>query len=175
VLATVFSVCGDILTVCFVTRFLILAIIPAALAYYHIMGVYLQASREIKRLQSVSQSPILTLMSASVDGIYVIRAFGSANTQRFCVKNSRLIDKNSNFTYVANAASAWFVLRIQLLGSLILAVICAIALFMGRAYLSPGTHSLTYSSTHSPTHSLTYSSTHSPTHSSTHSPTHSLT
>ena len=139
VFATLFSVMGDILTVCGVTRgFLLLPLLPTAYVYRRIMNIYLHASREIKRLQSISQSPILTMMSESIDGMCVIRSFGEDAVERLVQKNERLIDNNSNMIYIATGSNAWFVLRIQFIGTTILFLICAITLFLGRSYLSAG-------------------------------------
>lgn len=108
IFANVFSVGGDLITVMVITKYLIIFIIPVAFVYYWVMCIYLRASREIQRMQSTSQSPVLTFMSESSNGVSIIRAHGDTTTDRFIRKNEKLIDANSTMTYLAAAVSSWY-------------------------------------------------------------------
>lgn len=126
--ATVFSVGGDLLGAIIISRgILFLAIIPISFFYIRIAKQYLTASREIQRIAAVSQSPVLTYMSECAEGVYTIRAFGLEAIERCVIKNEELIDENSKMGYLAAAASAWFVFRIQLVSIMILLFITTIA------------------------------------------------
>jgi ATP-binding cassette, subfamily C (CFTR/MRP), member 1 len=120
IFATLFSFCGDLLTVMAITRYLIIVIIPIAYVYLKVTAFYLKASREVQRLQSVSQSPVLTFMSECSEGVYIIRAFGLRCIHDMITKNERLIDENSKIAFLASVSSTWFVLRIQVIGVFIL-------------------------------------------------------
>ena len=135
IFATFFSVGGDLLTVMVVTRYFIFAAFPILLAYRLVMNTYLRASREIQRLQSTSQSPVLTFMSELTHGVQIIRAFGKDTIARVIIRNEALLDLNSVQQFMGSATSAWFVLRIQIVGALILLCISFLAF---ASHLPPG-------------------------------------
>jgi ABC-type multidrug transport system fused ATPase/permease subunit len=137
IFATGFSVAGDLIAVMGITRYLILVMIPIGYVYLALTETYLKASREIQRLQSMSQSPLITLIAEVSDGIMVIRAFGAESVQRLIIRNQSLIDANSAMAHLAMASSCWFTLRIQLIGTLILAFIVILA-FLSRSFVSAG-------------------------------------
>lgn len=53
---------------------------------------YLATSRELKRLDAVSRSPIFAWFSESLNGLSTIRAFGQQNL--FIQNNERRVDRN---------------------------------------------------------------------------------
>ena len=55
---------------------LIPLLLPLLWYNYHVAGKYINVSREIKRLESISKSPVFVLFSESLAGISVLRAFG---------------------------------------------------------------------------------------------------
>jgi ABC-type multidrug transport system fused ATPase/permease subunit len=63
--------------------YLIVAVL-SALAYYKLIGLYMNSSREIKRLEANSRAPLLGHISETISGTYVIRAF--AKTEHFIEK-----------------------------------------------------------------------------------------
>lgn len=60
--------------------YLIVAAISCA-AYYKIISLYMNSSRELKRLEANSRAPLIGHISESINGTYVIRAFNK--TQNF--------------------------------------------------------------------------------------------
>lgn len=127
------------LAVMVITRYLVFAIVPIGWVYVRLMLVYVKASRELQRLTSISQSPVLTFMSECSNGAYIVRAFGRQNLIRFERRNDFLIDRNSQMAYTSNAGSSWFVLRIQLIGAVILLFVAVLA-FVGErcSFISAG-------------------------------------
>lgn len=67
-------------------------IIPLALLYIYIQRYYLRTSRELKRLDSVSRSPIYAHFQESLGGISTIRAYQQAD--RFEHENEERVDAN---------------------------------------------------------------------------------
>jgi ABC-type multidrug transport system fused ATPase/permease subunit len=67
-------------------------IIPLALVYYWIQRYYLRTSRELKRLDSVSRSPIYAHFQESLGGITTIRAYRQED--RFALENEWRVDAN---------------------------------------------------------------------------------
>lgn len=82
-------------------------------AYY-----YLSTSRQLKRLDSISRSPIYSSFSESLSGASTIRAFSSQ--QDFTFKNYEKIDRNHGAFFYLSAVSQWFALRVKCLSALVI-------------------------------------------------------
>ncbi|GAN05680.1 ABC bile acid transporter, the ATP-binding cassette [Mucor ambiguus] len=96
---------------------LIVPMILVALTNIYFGLRFVAASRELKRMDSVSRSPLFTHFSESIVGVATIRAFGM--TQHFMLDMLRKIDNNSRPMYYAYSVSRWVSVRIALMGSLI--------------------------------------------------------
>lgn len=72
-------------------RFITL-VIPLGFLYLYIQRYYLRASRELKRLDSVSRSPIYAHFQESLGGISTIRAYQQQS--RFIDENEWRVDAN---------------------------------------------------------------------------------
>ena len=67
-------------------------IVPLGFLYMYIQRYYLRISRELKRLDSVSRSPIYEHFQESLGGISTIRAY--RHSERFERENEGRIDAN---------------------------------------------------------------------------------
>jgi ABC-type multidrug transport system fused ATPase/permease subunit len=155
IFATGFNLAGDLITVLVITRYLGLGMIPISIAYMHITGRYLSASREAQRMTSISQSPVLSFLSESAHGCTLIRAFGKDTVHFFENRHAKLVDRYGAMALLANAVSSWFILRTQLLGSAILLGIAVLVIIGSKGgYITPGLTGLCLSSGLSITGSL---------------------
>lgn len=109
VLSTGFSSAGSLITILVITRYLGLIVLPIAYIYFRLMQTYLMVGREVQRLQSVSKSPFLSLMSESVDGLAQLRSFGMDAVRRCINRNELLVDEFCRATYAMTAGNAWCV------------------------------------------------------------------
>ncbi|EFA83154.1 ABC transporter C family protein [Heterostelium album PN500] len=100
-----------------VSPFVILAMIPIAALFYYIQRYYLNSSRELTRLESISRSPIYSHFGETLSGVSTIRAFGE--TTRFVEENERLLDENQKCYYINTSANRWLALRLEFLGACI--------------------------------------------------------
>jgi ATP-binding cassette subfamily C (CFTR/MRP) protein 1 len=73
--------------------------------------------RELKRLDSVSRSPIYALLGESVDGVAVIRAF-AAQKSLLC-RLTDMLDIQQHAYFLTCAAQSWLAVRLELIGTLI--------------------------------------------------------
>ena len=64
---------------------------------------YVTTSRQLKRLESVTRSPIYSHFSETLTGISCIRAF--RQTQRFIDLNNDKVDVNNRCLYPSNLAN----------------------------------------------------------------------
>ena len=66
---------GAILVVCGAVPYIFLSLIPIVYYFLSLRSYYLKTSREVKRLESLSRSPIFSHLTESLDGMVTIRAF----------------------------------------------------------------------------------------------------
>ncbi|OQV14983.1 Multidrug resistance-associated protein 1 [Hypsibius exemplaris] len=92
-------------------------VVPVGLFYYFIQRFFISTSRQLKRLESVSRSPIFSHFQESVAGTGVILAM--KETERFKLTNEQLIDKNNSSLYLNLVAGRWISVRLELLGAFI--------------------------------------------------------
>jgi ABC-type multidrug transport system fused ATPase/permease subunit len=67
-------------------------ITPLAIFYIYMQRYYLKTKRELKRLDSISRSPIYAHFQESMGGITTIRAY--CQQERFTLENESRVDAN---------------------------------------------------------------------------------
>ncbi|KKY22663.1 putative abc metal ion transporter [Phaeomoniella chlamydospora] len=97
--------------------FLIL-IIPLAFIYLAYQKYYLRTSRELKRLDSVSRSPVYAHFQESLGGLSTIRAYRQQH--RFVLENEWRMDANLRAYFPSINANRWLAVRLEFLGSVII-------------------------------------------------------
>lgn len=85
--------------------------------YWAIGSFYLTSSRELKRLDSISKSPIFQHFGETLNGISTIRAYGLAD--RFIVENLTKVDNNNIPFFYMWVANRWLSFRIDFAGALV--------------------------------------------------------
>lgn len=111
---------------CLTTLMLITAITPGFLIFaffisgvYYIVGIlYISVSREFKRYDSITKSPIHQHFSESLSGIATIRAYGVES--RFMKQNLNRIDTNNKPFFYIWVANRWLCFRTEVIGALVM-------------------------------------------------------
>ncbi|KAI1501258.1 P-loop containing nucleoside triphosphate hydrolase protein [Biscogniauxia marginata] len=93
-------------------------IIPLSAVYYWVQRYYLRTSRELKRLDSVSRSPIYAHFQESLGGISTIRAY--RQQERFELENEWRVDSNLRAYFPSISANRWLAIRLEFLGAIII-------------------------------------------------------
>ncbi|KAF4123187.1 ABC-type bacteriocin/lantibiotic exporter [Geosmithia morbida] len=93
-------------------------IVPLVGAYYWIQRYYLRTSRELKRLDSVSRSPIYAHFQESLGGVSTIRAY--RQQQRFELENEWRVDANLRAYFPSVSANRWLAMRLEIIGALVI-------------------------------------------------------
>ena len=93
-------------------------IIPLAAIYLYIQRYYLRTSRELKRLDSISRSPIYAHFQESLGGITTIRAYRQQG--RFALENEWRVDANLRAYFPSIHANRWLAVRLEFIGSFII-------------------------------------------------------
>lgn len=117
------------------TPIILVAIFPISIIYYIIQRIYISSSRQLKRIDSTTRSPIYNHFSETVNGSTSIRAYGV--TDRFIEESNRRIDANHICYYPSFTAARWLAIRLEFLGYCIV-FLAAIFAVVSRRTLSPG-------------------------------------
>ena len=109
-----------LVVISFATPVFMALIIPLSLMYYWIQRYYLRTSRELKRLDSVSRSPIYAHFQESLGGLSTIRAYRQQD--RFELENEWRVDANLKAYFASISANRWLAVRLEFI-----AAICILA------------------------------------------------
>ncbi|CAJ0826330.1 1757_t:CDS:10, partial [Entrophospora sp. SA101] len=115
---TIFYVLATILVIAFSTPLFIIVIVPMIFVYRYIQVYYLSTSRELKRLDSVTRSPIYAHFQETLGGVTTIRAY--QQTDRFIEENENRLDENQKAYFPSISCNRWLAVRLEFLGSLII-------------------------------------------------------
>jgi ABC-type multidrug transport system fused ATPase/permease subunit len=121
------AVCFSIIIIIEGSFLLFLLSIPPLLVFYlRIMIYYLATSRELKRLDAVSKSPIFAWFSESLAGVSTIRSF---NQQSIFIKaNERHNDRNQICYLPSISVNRWLAVRLEIVGAVIILVVAVLAM-----------------------------------------------
>ncbi|KAI1280800.1 Multidrug resistance-associated protein 1 [Halotydeus destructor] len=147
------QVCVVIFMIGYATPYFLLLIVPAAVMYYHIQKFYLPTSRQLKRLESITQSPIYSHFSETLSGVSTIRAY-KAN-QRFIAESDKKVDCNQMCVHPRLMASRWLSIRLDFLGNCLILCAAMFAVF-SRDSIDAGTAGLSVTYALSVTPSLNW-------------------
>ncbi|KAJ3711222.1 P-loop containing nucleoside triphosphate hydrolase protein [Lentinula raphanica] len=103
----------------------LLAVIPLGWFYLTVMKYYLATSRELKRLDAVSRSPIFAWFSESLSGLSTIRAFNQQSI--FIANNQRRVDRNQICYLSSISVNRWLSIRLEFVGAMIIWIVATLA------------------------------------------------
>lgn len=86
--------------------------------YYQYQKFFMVQSRELKRLTSVSYSPIMSLMSETLGGRSVIAAYDQNNM--FIHYNQERVQNNIDCVFTYRSTNRWLSIRLQAIGAFII-------------------------------------------------------
>ncbi|XP_075974894.1 multidrug-Resistance like Protein 1 isoform X3 [Anticarsia gemmatalis] len=131
----VFEVLGTLFVISLSTPIFLAVILPIGIIYYVIQRFYVATSRQLKRLESVSRSPIYSHFGESITGATTIRAYGVS--ERFIEESERGVDHNQSCYYPSCIANRWLAVRLEMIGNLII-FFSAMFAVLSRDTISPG-------------------------------------
>lgn len=89
----------------------IFVVIPVFFIYRQVQKYYLATSRELKRLDATTRSPIFASFSETLNGISTIR--GYAQQDRFVAVNEGRLDRNQECYYPSVSCNRWLAVRLE--------------------------------------------------------------
>ncbi|XP_043408329.1 ATP-binding cassette sub-family C member 2 isoform X2 [Chelonia mydas] len=111
------GIISTLLMICLATPYFALIIIPLGIFYFFLLRIYVSTSRQLRRLDSVTRSPIYSHFSETVSGLSVIRAYG--HQPRFLQHNDRIMDINQKSVYSWIVSNRWLAIRQEFVGNLV--------------------------------------------------------
>ncbi|CAL5029968.1 unnamed protein product [Urochloa decumbens] len=102
----------------FVSTMSLWAIMPLLILFYAAYLYYQTTSREVKRLDSITRSPVYAQFSEALNGLSTIRAYKAYD--RMANINGRSMDNNIRFTLVNMSSNRWLAIRLETLGGIMI-------------------------------------------------------
>ena len=91
------------------------------------MNFYRNVSREAKRIESTSTSPVFAHFSETLGGLSTIRAYNYSD--RFAKHNAGLVDLNISAQYLMKTIERWLATRLEMLSDFIYLVAASLAFY----------------------------------------------
>ncbi|KFH67840.1 hypothetical protein MVEG_06571 [Podila verticillata NRRL 6337] len=117
---------GALFLIAYSTPIFLIAVPFLGIVFYVIQDYFIKCSASLKRMYSVSKSPLYQHFSESLAGVSTIRVMRGLQAQ-FLAKNQSRADTVANRNYVYNLANRWLAVRIELLSSLIVFLTAALS------------------------------------------------
>ncbi|KAG9327767.1 hypothetical protein KVV02_000213 [Mortierella alpina] len=147
------SVLGTIVVIGTTTPVFLAIVPPLVITYLLVQSFYIRSSRALKRIDSVSKSPIYQHFSETLAGVTTIRALDA--NERFIADNAVKADIAANAYFSWIVTNRWLQIRLEGLGAV---VVLAAALFavLSRNSLSSANVGLALSYALSVTQDITW-------------------
>ncbi|EPQ52340.1 multidrug resistance-associated ABC transporter [Gloeophyllum trabeum ATCC 11539] len=123
----------------------LVSVIILGLVYYSVAKVYSQTSRDMRRLDSVTRSPLYSIYGETISGVAIIRAFGASS--KFLRDMLRCVDTNTTPYYWMSGVNRWLLARYNLLSSAVVGITALVAILTPRIDASLAGFMLAFAST----------------------------
>ncbi|XP_053672165.1 multidrug resistance-associated protein 1 [Anopheles nili] len=133
--ACFFGVVATLVVICISTPIFAAVIVPIGILYYGVQRFYVATSRQLKRLESVSRSPIYSHFGETIQGVQTIRAYSVQD--RFITESDERVDANQLCYCPSIIANRWLAVRLEMVGNLII-LFAALFAVLGRETMNAG-------------------------------------
>ncbi|KAK7499875.1 hypothetical protein BaRGS_00008966 [Batillaria attramentaria] len=93
-------------------------VVPILLLYHFIQGFYIPTSRQLKRIESVTRSPIYVHFSETISGGPTIRAYRAS--LRFIEESKSRVDRNQSFYFASLGANRWLGMNLEIIANIVI-------------------------------------------------------
>ncbi|XP_035459714.1 ATP-binding cassette sub-family C member 4 isoform X3 [Scophthalmus maximus] len=129
------QVTGVVAVAAVIMPWIIIPIVPLLVVFLFLRCYFLQTSRDIKRLESTTRSPVFSHLSSSLQGLSTIRAFKVQ--QRFQQMFDKYQDLHSEAWFLFLTTSRWFAVRLDGICSVFVTITAFGCIYL-RDGLEPG-------------------------------------
>ncbi|XP_036808127.1 multidrug resistance-associated protein 4 isoform X6 [Oncorhynchus mykiss] len=102
---------GVVVVAAAVMPWILIPVVPLLIIFLFLRRYFLQTSRDVKRLESTTQSPVFSHLSSSLQGLWTIRAFRAE--ERFQNTFDTYQDLHTESWFLFLVTSRWFALRLD--------------------------------------------------------------
>ena len=123
----VYQVLAILIVICTANWYIIVVFPPIVILCYILFRYTVTSYREYTRIESITKSPLLNLLSESLNGSSTIRAFGKQND--FIEQNSEFLNRNILSNQILMGSWCWFGIRMDVVAMLLMVsstVICVL-------------------------------------------------
>ncbi|CAL0309004.1 unnamed protein product [Lupinus luteus] len=117
-LGQVFQLFSTFILIGIVSTMSLWAIMPLLVLFYGAYLYYQSTAREVKRLDSISRSPVYAQFGEALNGLSSIRAYQAYD--RMAYINGKSMDNNIRFTLVNMGGNRWLGIRLETLGGIMI-------------------------------------------------------
>eukprot|EP00250_Pteridium_aquilinum_P005352 c15461_g1_i1 orf=573-5420(+) len=118
-LLSTFALIGIINTSC------LWAILPLLIAFYASYVYYQTTAREVKRMDSITRSPVYAQLGEALNGLATIRAYKAQD--RMSQFHAKAVNTNTRFILINMSANRWLAIRLEFLGGLMIWIVASFA------------------------------------------------
>ncbi|TPX77540.1 hypothetical protein CcCBS67573_g01173 [Chytriomyces confervae] len=111
------SAVSTFVLIIYATPIFVAPLVPILAVYYFMQRLYRSTSRELKRLDSTTRSPLYANFGATLSGLPTIRAYGEQS--RFIRNNDAATNANNSPFWLLGLSQMWLSVRLQFLGALL--------------------------------------------------------
>uniref|UniRef100_A0A1I8P9M9 ATP-binding cassette sub-family C member Sur n=1 Tax=Stomoxys calcitrans TaxID=35570 RepID=A0A1I8P9M9_STOCA len=122
---TLLCMCAILINV-IITPWFMVVTVPVCLAYYVIQKFYRCSSRELQRIENATNSPVISHLSETIQGVTTIRAYNQES--RFTEILFRRLEENTIAFTILNTSNRWLGISLDYLGGVIVFVAIVTAL-----------------------------------------------
>ncbi|KAG0303045.1 hypothetical protein BGZ99_002798, partial [Dissophora globulifera] len=119
---------GTLFVIAYSTPIFLFAVPPLILVYFWIQYYFIKSSSSLKRLYSVSKSPLYQHFSETLTGVSTIRAMKGLREQ-FVHENNERADVIANRLNVYVYDNRWLQIRLESLGAIVVFISSSLAVF----------------------------------------------
>uniref|UniRef100_A0A2C9KB02 ABC-type glutathione-S-conjugate transporter n=1 Tax=Biomphalaria glabrata TaxID=6526 RepID=A0A2C9KB02_BIOGL len=117
VLQTFSSILGIVIVISYTTPIFLAVVAPIFVIYVLFQKFYIPSSRQFRRLESTTRSPIFSHFSETLSGASSIRAYNVCD--RFFQDSQNQVDVNNKCFFASGSAARWLRIRLEILGNMI--------------------------------------------------------
>ncbi|KAF0684225.1 Aste57867_23788 [Aphanomyces stellatus] len=115
-----------VIVICAISSpFILFVYAPMVYIFYLVQTYYNTSSAELKRLESISRSPVVNLISETTNGIATIRAFGCADAA--AAASRRAIDRAQSVLMLHRTIYRWLEMRLDWVCTIVVAGVALVA------------------------------------------------
>ncbi|XP_073470477.1 ATP-binding cassette sub-family C member 4 isoform X1 [Aquarana catesbeiana] len=124
------QILGVIAVAIAVIPWILIPLLPLVITFYFLRRYFLETSRDIKRLESTTRSPVFSHLSSSLQGLWTIRAFKAE--ERFQHLFDAQQDLHSEAWFLFLTTSRWLAVRLDAICALFVVAIAFGSLILSK-------------------------------------------